>query len=323
MENIAETTAFNCYTSLDPSEYHGLLKAINHNYQAEILRFLSAGLKDWLRQDGRGYCIILPGSDGKEERHAQSKTEVILLLEATRSETLDELQTRLAQLAAEMSKQSAGGLPLWEVKIVDVVGRTLPLSSYQHNPSQIYPDRVLNARFLMGDEELYRQARRQVLQEITRPKVREEMAEQLRGYKKAIRTGFFRGQQIFSEERSEQYYSEDNEQMCLGFKMAFLRAVQRKLDLLTAKLIREQKADVDYLAENLPTNTADKIDFFIDNGFLEKSLGQRLQKAYLWFLQQYHYAQETFSQGRKPVSLAFDSRSFATARQAVEDFLAL
>ena len=68
-----------CY-NLRGFEYGGLLETIGVNWRNELKERLTDALFDDELLRGKQYCFITPGSDGKKERHPQSKTELILLL---------------------------------------------------------------------------------------------------------------------------------------------------------------------------------------------------------------------------------------------------
>jgi len=301
-----------CY-SLSEDEYWGLLKTITANWQGRIRRDLTAlSCLELLQKNC--FCFALPGSDGKRERHPQSKTELILLLE--RKDPL--LMERAKREVGEIKREGLGSL---EVKIVGKEGG--PLSFYDNQPQHVYPDRVLNSCFLMGDYDLYVEARRQVLEEMKERKVKKKMKDQLRQHKKAIETGFYRGRVVFSEKEGRQYYFEspDPKELRFGFKISFLRAVQRKLDLLTSNLA-ENENDLGLLAESLPSNTVERISFFAKRGLIPEDFASRLQKAYLWFLENYHCAQEAFlrSGRRQVVAVPFDKDRFLIEKETVMAF---
>lgn len=65
---------FNAFTDLNPFEYQRLLITVNLNYQEELRRSLT-----FLEGKLTGICLILTGSDGKQEKRCQSKTEIIIL----------------------------------------------------------------------------------------------------------------------------------------------------------------------------------------------------------------------------------------------------
>lgn len=305
-----------CY-SLEESEYWGLLQTIQKNWRSDLegkYLMLAKDNKKLLR--GKSYCLILPGSDGKGERHPQSKTEMILLL----GRENPKLEREIIQKVRDINNE--GFLGLMETKVVG--GDEEMLSFFRRSRLSVYPDRVLNSCFLAGDNQLYFQARRQVLEEMTNKRIKEEMKEQLRQYKKAIETGEYRGLKVFSEERREQYYFESSnpKETRFGFKISFLRAVQRKLDLQTAQLAESKKEELDALAQNLPTSTVERIGYFSRRGFLDPNFAPKLQRAYLWFLKNYHCAQESFSDNKNHLAITpFDQGRFTIEKGVVMEFI--
>lgn len=306
-----------CY-SLGEFEYWGLLKTVGANWRDELRREYAALAGSSELFGDKPYCLILPGSDGKEERHPQSKTEIILLLE----ESNFSLEEEIGKKAEAMSrKNSISGFV--ETKIAG--SKEAPLSFFEHSPSHVYPDRVLNSYLLVGDRQLYLRARRQVLEEMTGKKIKEAMRDQLRQYKKVIRTGEYRNLKVFSEEEGEQYYFESREtkRIRFGFKVGFLRAVQRKLDLETVRWLESGQEGVDFLAQNLPMSTVERIAYFAQRGLFDKNFALNLQEAYLWFLKNYHYAQESFSKNKGRVAVvSFSQERFAAEKEVITNFLA-
>ena len=306
-----------CY-SLGESEYWGLLKTVGANWRDELEREYAALTGSSELFGDKPYCLILPGSDGKEERHPQSKTEIILLLE----ESNFSLEEEIGKKAEAMSRENSISGSV-ETKIAG--SKEAPLSFFEHSPSHVYPDRVLNSYLLAGDRQLYLRARRQVLEEMTGRKIKEAMRDQLRQYKKVIRTGEYRNLKVFSEEEGEQYYFESHEtkRIRFGFKVGFLRAVQRKLDLETVRWLESGKEGVDFLAQNLPTSTVERIAYFAQRGLFDQNFALNLQGAYLWFLKNYHCAQESFSKDRGRVAVvSFDQERFAAEKEVITNFLA-
>ncbi len=309
-----------CYWfSLSEPEYDGLLKTMTENqrdsFRQEWETLTSSNEQLWQRKP---HCLILPGSDGKGERHPQSKTEIILLLGESNLSLEEEIGKKAEAIGRENS--ISGSV---ETKIVG--RKEAPLSFFEHSPSHVYPDRVLNSYLLAGDRQLYLRARRQVLEEMTNKRIKEEMKEQLRQYKKAIGTGEYRGLKVFSEERREQYYFESNnpKETRFGFKISFLRAVQRKLDLETVRWLESGKEGVDFLAQNLPTSTVERIAYFAQRGLFDKNFALNLQGSYLWFLKNYHFAQESFSKDKGRVAVvSFDRERFAAEKEVIINFLA-
>ena len=305
-----------CY-NLRGFEYGGLLETIGVNWRNELKERLTDALFDDELLRGKQYCFITPGSDGKKERHPQSKTELILLLRQKDPQLVGEVEQRMETIRRE-------GFVLGPVETKIVGKEESSLSFFNDLPQRVYPDRVLNSYLLMGDSRLYLEARRQILEEMKGGKVRKKMRNQLKQYRKAIETGEYRGLEVFSEEKGEQYYFEnsDTKQIRFGFKIAFLRAVQRKLDLLTVGLIEEGDKNINMLAKSLPANTTERIDYLVKRGLLDQGFASRLQIAYLWFLKNYHKAQETFSKNKHQRAVVpFDKNRFATEKEVIMEFV--
>ena len=179
-----------CYR-LSEDEYWGLLETVTANWQEKIREDLSfLPCLEVLRKNG--FCFTLPGSDGKGERHPQSKTELVLLLKQRNPPLVE----RVRQEIGEIEREGLGAL---EVKVVGK--EESPLSFYNGYSQRVYPDRVLNSRFLMGDYGLYFEARCQVLGEMKERRVKRKMKDQLRQYRKAIEGGVYRGLVIFQKKR--------------------------------------------------------------------------------------------------------------------------
>ncbi len=312
----------NPFTDLNPIEYRGLLIAVNLNYQEE----LRESLPPFLGEKLSGICLILPGSDGKKERHCQSKTEIIVLgsVEYLLQKTRDILGSSTNQHSLSEGNIYAG-LP--EIKLLSD-GSNNYLSYTYGNPKSVYPDRILHSAFLLGDEELYRRAKLEVLEELKKPEIGKEMKHQLKSYRKAIETGFYRDQRIFDTEKGVQYYEENDDPklLRLGFKQAFLRTVQRKLDLLTRRgLLSDQDLANEIKNRYLSglSNTLVRIKFLSALGLIPQEMVMPLIEAYYWFLQRYHEAQEQYKNTREQVELPFDRKLFDKHRETVLDFLHL
>jgi len=132
-------------------------------------------------------------------------------------------------------------------------------------------------------------------------------------------TGISRGVVEFTIDPPIQYYNETGKVFAQGFKHSFLRAVQRKLDLLTVDLVKKKIVDIEQLAEELPTNTIERIEYIAGKTNLKDS--KQVQEAYLWFLQRYHEIQEQYKDQCGPKSLSFDPISFAEHKRVISDFL--
>jgi len=234
------------YRNLSLDEYRGLVKTIAQNRKQELQVLFDLLIEKF---GGNNWCLILVGSDGKQERHPQSKTEVVLLCRDSKPK--DEMKETIKCLISP----STDPIEFEEIKTLD--NKEDPFSFYNGQSDRCYPDRILNSNFLLGDDDIFIQARRQVLLEMSEQgklgkKIREELRTQLKGYKKALISGQYRHQIIFDENQ-----------------------------------------------------------------------GKTITEAYLWFLREYHKAQELFKNSNRQSVAAcqFNQQEFEQYKQVVLDFI--
>lgn len=304
------------FQDMSPKEYWELVKCVNENNR----RDLASKFEDLPFENA---ALIIVGSDGKEERHCQSKPDIILIRKS--GAELDLSRRLVDAIGKEEFYRSYDfshtGLP--ETRGLD---QSTPLSFAFNDPSKVYPDRILNAKIIAGDEDVYYSARERILAEISKDgeeskKIREHMKSQLWLYKKAIKTGVYAGRMVFDGQ--SQYYDEDNANYSVGFKIAFLRAAQRKLDLMTIKAVRTGRLDIVTAARDLPTATDDRLEYFADMEMFPRELLSGSVEAYGWFLQQYHCAQEKYKDSKNAVKELFDPNKFADYKSQLMGFLDL
>lgn len=317
------------YMELPLPEYWIFLKYLNQQYIDSARTLLKTAP---VTQD---QCLVLLGSDGKKERHAQSKTDLAII-----------------QRAGSDSCLTPAGLMEWfdgthienfvdifdlqlheEPEVKEVGNPDLYLSDaypykYTGVNRRIYPDRALNTVFILGNEAVHLEARGQVLKEMTENHkrsrtIRRELVKQLKSYRKTMETGLYRDRPTFTVMPPVQYYDEDLEVYSTGFKIGFLRTVQRFLDVATVVGIREGFFTIDEAVEDLPTSCPEKIQFLAGRGLFPDGMQtENAIDAYLWFLQQYHFAQELYKNERTPIALPFNVEDFSAYAGILEKFTA-
>jgi len=304
---------FSCYDNLPPKEYTYLLQVIALNRREKIKGLFMPFVEQLKTKE---WTFILTGSDGKEERHPQSITEIILLYKNSDLNIGPQITIFLDQLGEDIILDE-------ERKVSDS-----SLSFYKGilEKQFCYPDRILDAAFLLGDPNLFIEAKRQVLQEmIDNPKVKEAMKDQLRTYRQTLERGIYRGQVVF-DERQQYYYESNNfSETRMGFKMGPIRAVQRALDLLILESIKNNDLSIEEVASNCPSNTCERIEFLMKKGLIDSNLGDRLIKAYSWFLREYHRIQEMYKESDRKsiISYPFNLNDFNRHKKTILDLLNL
>lgn len=311
---------FSPYTDLGIQEYLGLLLCLNESYLEKTRAQLNS--LSLFADLNTNLAVLAVGSDGKQERHPRSRIELVLVSDQHSLE-LDQVasQLDLASEAIGLDNQRIGGT---EVKIL-----TETVSYYKGQKYSVYPDRVINSILVSGNPEIHLQAREKALEEISSPTpsgqaLRSKMKKQLHEYYKASQSGIYRNIPAFSLFENKQFYHEGSDYLVTGFKIPFLRSVQRMLDLLTIEIIKQKIMSPNEATEVLPTMTANRIELLSDLGLLNNQ--EQLVQAYVWFLQQYHYIQENNKSNPLQLSsLEFDVNKFnnhsLTIKNAIEEFM--
>lgn len=294
-------------------DYDGLVRFINEQ-NLNILR-------DMLPKLPKGICVILIGSDGKIEKHPQSKKDIVIIGKSINNafswskKIKEHLYINFPQESFDYGRH---GFP--EHKAIN----SSILSYAFGNKQDVFPDRVLNSLLVAGDKEIYRMARLQTLQEMggndeLGKRIIRHMHKQLEAYKKACKTGCYRGLTIFNLDTNRQIYNEGN---IYGFKLAFIRGVQRKIDIIIAEAITQKRLDpITCIQEEMPTNTVERLRYLFDKDLIPSCSIRGLIDAYRWFLQRYHEIQETYKNKRKKVEVDFDPLLFKCYSDIILDFI--
>lgn len=264
------------------------------------------------------------GSNGKSERHPQSRTEFVLL---SNQQNIFNTQESISQEMMSKDDDTHFDTGVGELIEMKWLPGNTPLSYAYGSRTLVFPDRTLNAELVVGNPQVYEKARIIVLNEASRndtlgARVRRHMKSQLRTHKRTIKTGMYRQTQVFSRKNRLQLYDEDSP-LRFGFKMGFLRAVQRKLDIATATIMRSGLASPEELSHILPVNTADRLQFFEDLKVIKSTSAEGTFSAYSWFLQQYHCVQESYKNSERVgiVSSMFNGPEFDRNAQIIESFV--
>lgn len=286
---------------LSPIEYRGCLDNLNTIYISECREIIKP-LENILKSCD--VCAIAVGSDGKMERHPQSITELVYIQGEdcdnffTPSLVVNEFNQRTKKNYKNVFDTGNDCLP----SVMKIGCDTLSFALY--NPRLIFPDRVLNSTFVMGNYNVFLEARKRVATEMAftpglSGKIHKELKNQLKNYRINTSTGTSRGLVCF--DNKFQYYDEKENIGRFGFKHSFLRLTQRFLDIKTQENIRDGKIQIDEI-NKLPVNTVDRIEYF--------GIDQYLSEAYIWFLQQYHHVQEEYKDRRKLTKTTYDTDLF-------------
>ncbi len=283
-----------------PTEYYYSVQVANK----ALLKDVATNIRHYTPDH---VCCVATGSHGKLESYSVSKIEIILIFKSQ-----DDLISYPPNSLNAFIRRNPDLLEFGIEKEVELknLDSNIPLSYVAQSKELVYPDRLLNAFYLCGDKDLFSKARNRVFNELIdspwRTRIYRKMKKQYREYLRACTTGVFRHQQIFDTPLGVTYYYEgasDYRQNRFGFKPAFLRIVQRKLDLLTSQLPNSN--------EEIPTSTLKRIEYFTHLGLLPNS--DKLSEAYTFFLQEYHKSQKRYEQNPTKLTVTpFDRDKFET-----------
>lgn len=296
-------TEFFAYTQLTPIEYGGLILSTNENRREE-LKVIFADFP--LHSQA---CLVLTGSDGKQERQTRSKTEISLWQYPNATHTDHDLidwYNDYFGLAYPDAFDSQRG----EKIDLKTIGGNQVLSFAFQDSSLVYPDRMLNASYLTGNEDVYVSGRKAILEELGKndevsKRIRRKMVEQLKNYNRAGDKGY-NGSPTFTLDPPIQFY--DWENRITGFKMPVLRLVQRFLDLKTLDAVKSGRLDPNVAAGEIPTFTIKRMGYLGCRGLAP--LHSEAKASYLWFLQQYNFAQEKHCIDGNLVRLPFNIEEY-------------
>ena len=295
---------------LSPREYHGLVETVNQNYHEELKEFLLGAFPEL---DFTTLCFVVVGSDGRLERHPQSKTEIVIFTRDEFPLSFKEIKERLREsnIHFEFNKKD-------EMDIKDIRKKDLLFSSVYGNPHLIYPDRIINATLIVGDKNLFKEVRTHVLTEVaTNKRVWERLRSQFRFHRQVARTGIAQHREVFDRDKNVQFYDETPQNFRVGFKTAHLRAFQRFMLVIVGKMLRNGSKPEE-IALTLPSNPIKQIIWLKEHGVLSNTSEKRdfnleleeIIEAYKWFLREYHKIQETYKRERQPIVLKFDKEEF-------------
>lgn len=305
------------------------LREYLNQIRKENMRNMVNITKDLERYPYNNTCFAVTGSDGKLERHMQSRTEIIIIYKNSHSSE---------GVSKNFSKwyEITHNRPSEDLYIVDKdrklpelknIYGNVPLSYFCGNKEIIYPDRILNAIPVYGNQELLRIAKEKVLEESSSEtklgqEIRKKMKAQLKDYRHNLEKGIFHHNLTFdlSIIPPLQFYDESKESYTVGFKSSGLRSVQRELDLLTIHAIRSKALTINDAA-SLPTNTVDRIDKFKKNNIIPNEL--QIDDSYIWFLRNYHSLQEKYGRNKSRAAVPFSKDEFIQNRQTILKFLDL
>lgn len=301
------------YTTANLEEFWNYVQRLNRNRRTRLRTLLT---EDVRLSDSQ--AIILVGSDGKGERQFQSKSDMVFLgVNGFDQEIINYVYAKLDNEGIGNTIETPTNIS----NAICLLNSQGPLSYVRGNLNSVYPDYLLHSRIIAGEENLHQTIRLKIIEEMIAEnklgnRIREKMKAQLNMQRKVMKSGIYREAVLF--DKKSQYYSEQTPQG-FGFKIPFLRAVQRRLDFALIDFVDPAKIDM-FDIENYPSATVDRIGYFVEKGVIPAKEGKEVREAYLWFLQRYHEIQNFYLHMQTPIKVDYDRDKFQHYSEIVRKF---
>ncbi len=306
---------------LPPRDYYGLVEVVNENYHEELREYIENLFPN---MNYEKMCFVVVGSDGRMERHVQSKTEIVIYTEGKLPLESYEIKQKLSDLNVHIEFGYDG-----RIDVKDVSRRDLPMVSVYDNPQILFPDRVINAFLILGNNNLFYKVRERAIRELVEDKkVYKVLHNQFMAHRRAFTTGLYRHLRIFDTDYNLQFYDETPNQLRFGFKAAHLRTFQRFTLMLLRSYLRTFNRSVSNIAYEFPANPIDQLYWLVNNNALRESYKYREEsvtykevvEAYQWFMREYHRIQEEYKNKRYLIKKPFKKEEFNQWHRALKVF---
>ncbi len=283
-------------SDFDPKSYVSAIREANTIFQDYVGDKLKRAFPDY---DG-SFVIVTTGSDGRLEKgpYETSKLEFIVISRDSRNSMIKPMLELLAEMQpGELDK-------FVENKNLE----TDEMSTYNGDRSRTFPNRILDASYLYGEENIIQNARRKMFNEFTGVRGR-GIYERVRDRKKEYRQIILKdGAQSFKGDVLKHFEFGDNtvkanfdpKKGTFGFKLGPLRYIQITMMNELARYYRGLDEDTRErkigILTSLPTNTEQRL--YTLAAYRGLNLGDSETKSlvdvYSYFVWAYNLSQHHF-----------------------------
>ncbi|MEK6911060.1 MAG: hypothetical protein AABW82_04775 [Nanoarchaeota archaeon] len=303
--NVGNTAKYVDPNAQDYVSYFDHLKAFNDRIQRKVSGELGILLKDVPT-----VAVATTGSDARLEKGPVSLIELMLFFREPSK--VQEVHPIVRDYAFKSS--DAAFFEGVETKNVetDLMHQCDLYAKSGDRVKLISPNRIFDAGFLAGDEEVLRSGKRKLISELVSEDFRsvvDKMRDKVKEHRKVTLTGKqrYKGQDLMHYDIDAGIATYDPSNNQHSFKQGPLRAVQFAL---VSEIIRGLRSG--YLSPNavvdLPSNTVSKLHDLEVGGLssLSTESARDLADSYKFFLHKYHQSQSAYShKGLKEIG--FDS----------------
>lgn len=263
------------------------MRATKERNRLELDR-VAKKLKELLKNENLSEtAITITGSDGRLEKGFVSEAEIVIFAR-------NELDPAIA------GKIRSHGLDV-EVKRIELD----KLSFYEGNRSTVFPQRVYDSLVILGDSEIFLEAKRTLVAEWKTVRgVKEEIKRKKAEYKGTVRgEQQWKGRKLknFDLDAGEAHYHTDEfGSKIRSFKNGPLRWVQFVIANSLISTVRSRGLEEGIeIVQNMPTPTDEKIEFLRAARVLDLDAGEakELAEIYDYFLCLYHKSEAEAKKG--------------------------
>jgi hypothetical protein len=299
----------------DYGEYFDHLVAYNRVAQSRLSRVLN----DFCQGDVQDVSINTTGSDARLEKGPVSQVELLVL----KRDSLD------AYFCSEKLKDFSASYPEFgddpEIKTLGMDSMAYAVLGRGSSEEIILlsPNRIFDARFLYGDEALFKEAKVNLVRELQgneSKSIFSRMKSKTRDHRKVTITGVqdYKGKQLvhYNPQTGIVYYNP--QEKVFSFKQGPLRAVQFALVRDMIKGLRHGRMHLEELFD-LPIGTVSKLYALEVSGksSVPPAEVRDLADCYKYFLWQYHRSQRDYCEnGTK--ERGFDTNEVKERLEAVD-----
>ncbi|MDP6642410.1 MAG: hypothetical protein QGF74_03460 [Candidatus Nanoarchaeia archaeon] len=284
---------------LGHSEYFDHLLAFNQLFQEKVVGVISSRFHNFMDISCSNFCIATTGSDARLEKGPKSLVEVVLFVE-----DFDDCDRVIQTMDSYVSTKP--GIKIFdnEVEVKDIDQEKLSETTFHKGTPQEFgiksPNRVFDARYLFGDDHIFKKAKRKLSKELKSPygkRVLESIKKKAKEQQRIILKGTqrYRGEEVAHYDLKDGRAFYDPNKGIWSFKQGPLRAVQFALvrDMIRGLREGQDMEDIVYL----PQNTVAKMNALgvQDHTLLSPENVGELCDHYKYFLQAYHKSQEHYS----------------------------
>ncbi len=240
------------------------------------------------------YAVAIVGSDSRLEKGPYSPFEFIVI--SSCKETAEAVRKVILNNSCEhgspYTTRISHKIPVTDKRIETKIVHSAEhkLSYYQNNKRHVWPDRILSARFLCGDESIFLDAQAQVIDETIKDnRIRRKVVEEIKKRRSIVTKGRVTQSSNPHIDLETGRVFMDPDEYRMATKSGHMRLIQLTLTVM----------QIDAERAHLDPNVISRIN---EVGAIAQETGQAYMQAMLW----YHLAQELYVDKKQSLHFEVD-----------------